>query len=494
VASLTPAGYATIGDLLAANSWDFSSNTSGIERASSTVPLSETETCNASSCGYSFPGAELDREDRGDIDPDPNHKSRINTVTQREDRGTDLTIWLRAGAQNEGKSGSLGTGESRFCYVADPNIPRTPAPLWRFVHQDAQGWYMQAGDPGWSGGPGTACQQTLFNCVCGAGCTGFSAALWASGNRTGCTNHTGTQGGAPIKSGVVTLPSGHTFNALVVSNIADFCVYLASGCSQFVKADEVRTVNYLWQVPKVGTVVRLQSVQNTPDPNTFSTLAETDIKYGFFPPRSITVTGTTDTTLSLSWDPGLDTHRITSYRIYWDTDSGSSSSYAFNSTANPGQVAFAGTTATISGLTPGTTYYVTVTSLSDFTDPSSLITTTYESILYPTQISGDPSFVYPTEAQALTTGGACIPTAEVSNLTLDYAPAGEITFCWDPVSDPCLTGYRILGSSSPSSAGGFGTVTDTGLSTCWTGSVNDGFFLVVARGTGGTGPWGAFGQ
>ncbi|HET9480559.1 MAG TPA: hypothetical protein VFP98_02295, partial [Candidatus Polarisedimenticolia bacterium] len=183
------------------------------------------------------------------------------------------------------------------------------------------------------------------------------------------------------------------------------------------------------------------------------------------------------------------------YRIYWDTDSGSASPYAFDSVANPGQVAFAGTTATISGLTSGTTYYVTLTARSTFTDPSSLVQTTYESILYPTQVSGDPSFVYPTEAQGVTAGGGCTPTAEITGLTVDYATAGQLEFCWDVSTDPCVAGYRLLGAASPESSGGFATVADTGPVNCWTGSPPDGFFLVVGRGgSGGTGPWGHFGQ
>src|SRR5262249_48898780 len=153
--------------------------------------------------------------------------------------------------------------------------------------------------------------------------------------------------------------------------------------------------------------------------------------------------------VSLSWDPGLDTHRISGYKIYWDTDSGSGSPYAFNSTANAGQVSFAGTAATISGLTPGTTYYFTVTSLSNWTDPSTLVTTTFESLLSPPQLSGDPAFVYPVEVLGTTTPATCIPTAEVTNLTVNpTAVPGEIQICWSPVSDPCLTGYQVLASPS----------------------------------------------
>jgi len=481
VASLTTGNYATIGDLLAANTWDFSGNTTGTEITSTSVPMGATETCNTASCGYNL-STELDRDDVGLMDADPNNDSKNNTVTQREQRAGDVTVWLRAGAQHEGKSGSLGSGESRFCY---DGVTRTSAPLYRFVHQDATGWFMQPGDAAWNGGPGANCQQTLFNCVCGS-CGGFLNTLWTkSCTGSNGTFYSGTQGGAVVKNGVVTVPSGHTFNAMVLKNLAEFCVYTGSGCA--FKVQDVRTVSYLWQVPVIGTVVRLQSAQNAADQTSFTTVDETNIFFGLFPPRSITAGATTNTTVSLSWDPGLDTHRISGYKIYWDTDSGSLNSYAFNSVANAGQVSFAGATATISGLTPGTTYFFTVTSRSTYTDPSSGVVTTYESILYPTQVSGDPSFIYPTEVMAATTSPTCTPTAEVANLTVTRNGA-NYDFCWDTVTDPCLQGYRLLGAVSPELPSNFVTVGDVGLTTCFTGNPSQGFFLVKARGTGGVGP------
>ena len=128
--------------------------------------------------------------------------------------------------------------------------------------------------------------------------------------------------------------------------------------------------------------------------------------------------------IDVSWNPGNDTHRIDGHKIYWDTDSGASTDYAFNSVDNAGQVTFNGTMATISGLTPGTDYFVTVTSLSTYSHVSNG-PTEYESLLYPTQVSGDPSFVYPVEVQAQTTGGACTPTVEISGVNVDKAAGGR---------------------------------------------------------------------
>jgi len=270
--------------------------------------------------------------------------------------------------------------------------------------------------------------------------------------------------------------------------VADFCVYSASSCSDTAELDRVHTVVYLWQVPYLGTVVQLQSAQDVPDDVSFTTVDSTNIGFGLFPPRSITATGRTDTSVSLSWDPGLDTHRISGYKIYWDTNSGTP--YAFNSAVNAGQVSFGGTTATISGLPPGVTHYFTVTSLSNFKDPDTLATTTYESILYPTQVSGDPGYVYPVEVQDTTT---CTPTGQVQGLTVNKA-GGNVEICWQAATDPCLLGYRVLGAGSPASDASFVTLGDTGTETCWTGNPAQSYFLVVARGTGATGPWGAYGH
>jgi len=504
VASLTPQSYPTMGDLIASNTWDFSQNSTGTEVAATTTPVNSSETCNYNQCGYTVPAGELERTDKSfNV---PANLVKINDVAEKIDGPSDVTIWLRAGAQNEGKSGSFGSGESRFCYITSGGVTRSEVPLWRFSHLDAgsSDYYFIPGDL-WEGGPFN-CEQNIYNQVCGA--SQFADKIWSKG----CTSsqygvHTGKQSISVVKAGVVTVPSGHTFNALLVRNVADFCVYTnpfnpgcTSNCCRDVppfvvsnKADEVRTVNYLWQVPRLGTVVRLQSEQNAPvDLISFSTLAETDIHFGLFPPKSINVTGTTATSVSLSWDPGADAHRISDYKVYWDTDPGAVSPYAFNSVSNPGQVSFAGASATVSGLTPGVTHYFTVTSRSTFTDPSSGVVTTYESLLYPTQVSGDPSFIYPVEVQATP---PCPATAEVTGVTVNTtAVPGEIQICWNPVTDSCLTGYQVLGSASPASDAGFSPLASVGLTTCWTGSPAQSYFLVIAKGITGNGPWGHYGH
>jgi hypothetical protein len=495
ISSLTPDMHATAGDLVAATSWDFSGNTSGTEVASTRVDSTLDQTCNYDSCGYLVPNGILERADIGLGGASPVYNNRL---FEREDRVSDVTIWLRAGAQKEGVEGFFGDGESRFCYITEGGETRTEVPQWRFANQDAQGFFLQPGDS-WEAGP-FDCEQNVFNMVCD-----HPGDLFNELYTRACSDHSGKQTGEVIKEGVVTLPSGHTLNSLLVRTVADFCVYLSSIC--LLDTDQVRTVVLLWQVPHIGTVALIQSPQEVADLTSWTDAEFTDIRFGLFPPLSIQVDATTDTTVDISWNPGNDTSRISGYKVYWDTDSGSLSDYAFNSDTHPGQVSFAGTSATISGLTPGTDYFITVTSLSDFANPGCSdptpdpgecsgpnSTLTYESIRFPTQVSGDPSFIYPIEVQGMTTGGACIPTAEVQNLTVAKAGGSDIQICWDPVSDPCLTGYQVLGANTPESDLNFSPIADLGLVTCWTGNPTESFFLVVAKGTGGNGPWGHYGR
>jgi len=326
------------------------------------------------------------------------------------------------------------------------------------------------------------CENTIFNHVCPNSC-GFLCPIYVKN----CSGHSGTFHSAVVGEGPVTLPSGHTFQSLVVRNVSDYCVYTGSSC--LFAVDQVRTVVHLWQVPQLGTVARLMSAQVAPDTTSFTTLVETDFKFGLFPPRAIEVAAVTDSSVELAWDPGLETHRVDAYKVYWDTDSGAVTAYA-NSVVQPAQD---GTTATITGLDPGIEYFFTVTSLSDYTNPASGTTLTFESLVYPTTVGGGPEPV-PMEVSAVTTGGTCVPTAPVTNLTVAKAAGGDVELCWDPATDPCLVGYRVLGADAPESAAGFAVVVDTDLATCRTLTPADTYYLVVTRGTGGTGPWDHYGQ
>jgi hypothetical protein len=472
VSSMVPdAGVNNACDLVNLATWNFSAITSGKQTATTETPISLAETCNANGCGYvgfpvggGFQTPILERYDRdfaGTLRKD-------NQVIQREARATDVTFWLRSGDQNENQPGSFGSGETRFCFADElPSTDRREVPVWRMAHNDAGGWYTQAGDT-WGSDPipAASCQQSFYNCQCGS-CGGLFQTLYSrSCSASSPTqSYSGSQFSKVIKGGVVVLPSGHTLNALVVRNTTEFCTYTGSGCTGILAP--VRTIVYIFEAPYVGAVGLLRGPQTTlytaaelpPNPQAetpctnYTSFDYTNISFGLLPPVSITAGATTGTSVSLSWNPGNDTHRIVGYKIYWDTDPGASTPYAFNSVANAGQVAFAGTTATISGLTPGTTYYFTVTSLSDYTDPSTSVLSHYESIKYPTTVSGDPSFSYPIEVSTATTGGAPKPVPDglfgtAMRASRADAPGSTIGLTWDVATCASADHHVLFGDLS----------------------------------------------
>jgi hypothetical protein len=518
VSAMVPdAGINNACDLVNLSTWNFSAINSGKQTATTEVPITLAETCNANGCGYTanptgggFETPILERYDRdfaGTLRKD-------NQVIQKETRATDVTYWLRAGDQNENVPGSFGSGETRFCFVDVGATLRNEVPVWQMAHNDAGGWYTQAGDT-WGSVPlGATCAQSFYNCQCGS-CGGLFQTLYSRGCAASSPtqNYAGALTSKVVKGGVIVLPSGHTLNALVIRNTTEFCTYTGSGCTGILAP--VRTIVYIFEAPYVGAVALLRGPQTTlytaaeiaanaetPCTN-YTSFDYTNISYGNLPPVSITAGATTGSSVSVSWNPGNDTHRIVGYKVYWDTDPGASTPYAFNSVTNAGQVAIVGTTATISGLTAGTTYYVTVTSLSDWTDPSTSVLTHYESIKYPTTVSGDPSFSYPIEVAATTTGGAVKPVPDGSFGTAMRAsrvdtPGSSIALTWD-VATCTSADYHVLygGLSSVSAAsvtGAFCNLGTTGSAT-WTGVPAANLWFVVVGDNDGTieGSWGTDG-
>jgi len=245
-------------------------------------------------------------------------------------------------------------------------------------------------------------------------------------------------------------------------------------------------------VPWLGTVVRLHTNLLECDVPATEILSEAEIKYGLFPPLSVTVDARTDSTISLSWDPGLD-RRIDRYKVYWDTDSGFDSPYTFNSDTHPDQVAFDETSAVLSGLDTSVEYFIMVSAFSDYTAPANGVTTTYESLLPPKLILNDPPAIpsYPIEV-AETTNGSCTPTEEVLNVTIARI-VGGIRIHWDPVSDACIDGYRVKGDTSPQSPATFSDLVDTDQ-TFVEFDPSETFFLVVGKFGGAEGPEGPLGH
>lgn len=552
-------------------SWDFSGvNTVNfsdlIESSTTTVEIDSAEfdltggqnDDNSGDCGFdpggAFPLRTLGREDKNHLDmanvvPTLNTLERENDVRVCDDGSicvssspdcdgigsgnctSTATIWLRAASRFEGIDGAnLGEGESRICHVDDPtdSEPRTEVPLWRFPNQDAAGYYMEFGDPRW--------QHTAFSCE--------NTILAPAAVRTrAATGFEGKQTGEVVNEGVVKLPSGHQFESLVVRTVTEYQVRINFLGTCNIGVDEVRTVIYLWEVPHLGTVVRLQSDKTaadsppTPAEFIFTHLSEIDVKFGLFPPLTLNAGPVTNSTIDVSWNPGDVTSHINGYRVYWSEESGGScsiggedctadhpgagncsagetccsqvgavcNSYDFDSVNDPGMVAFnsgcslaAGDTqcATISMLDPGTTYYITVTAMSDFTNPESGAMTTYESTLYPTQIPAQPVDL-PIEVSAATTGGSgsgAVPSGTSARpgtpLTLVKGPGSMITLNWGASCQASDTDYNVYegvlgGSPMPVTCG-------TAGATSWPLTPGGGnrFYIVVPTNTSVEGSYG----
>ena len=509
ISSLTPGAHSTMADLVAAGAWDFSGNNQtsypSMEQVSSLmVELSADQASAFGQCGFTANAArKVSREDRIDASNVPDNTL---TVTERLDGVTTAGNVLLVASHRHEELGGVGVeGEARICH--DSSTGRTAVPLWSFANQDANGWFADIGDT-WQSDPPFNCQQIIWtNAI-------ISDRLWAkSGTNASLGTLSGRQQGQIVAEGPVTLPSGHTFNALVARTWVEYNLFTGSSC--LFATQGVRTVIHLWEVPFVGTVIRLQSGNSAPTVDGFTSVDETDIKFGLFPPRAITVGDTTASTVEISWDPGSILGEIDRYKVYWDVDSGASTPYAFNSDTHPGQVSFAGTSAVISGLTPGVPYFLTVTSVRDYCEPglcanndcapscaepdpnpcpgvSCSVVTPLESLIFPTQVAGGTTPI-PAEVGA-TPGGSCVPTLEVMGVTFDKAD-GSCRICWTPTADPCVEGYQILGASSPATDIDFSAIVpDTGLTNCWTFDSTDSFFLVVGASPAGTGPWGHFGH
>jgi len=522
-------------------SWDFSdfklANAPDLVKvASTTTPITGsafTDSGTAATCGFSEAGALLDRQDKNW--PVPAETIHTLNSLEREDAvlvcmngsaatngklcasngdcggggscESTTTWWQRGVDRYDGVAGAFGEGESRLCYVSDG---RTEVPLWRFPNVDAVGSYMQLGD--------SRFEHTAFACE-NVIVSPFVTYGYA------CSDFEGKSYGEVVNEGVVKLPSGHQLKALVVQSVTEYCVNLVASCSGFFLVDDVRSVSYLWEVPHIGTVARVLSNKTVQTKTDFIHVAEVDVKYGLFPPLTLTVGSVDSESVQLSWDPGLITDEIDDYHIYWDIESGgrcniggedcnadapsvgdhcaatqaccstpgdSCDGYDFDSDTHATQVNFdTPTSATIDGLDPGTTYHFTVNARSSFTDPSTAITTVYESPSYPTRIPAVPVDL-PLEVSATTTA-SCAPSLEVGGLTGSRL-GSEIELCWVQPADACIDGYRILGAASPESAANFTTETDTGLVTCETFSPTGSYFLTVGRAGGATGPWGHYGQ
>jgi hypothetical protein len=289
-------------------------------------------------------------------------------------------------------------------------------------------------------------------------------------------------------------------------------------------------------VPHLGTVVLIQSDKVAADKLSFTHLAELDVKYGLFPPLSLEVDAVSDTSVDLSWDPGLITEHIDSYRIYWDTESGGQcstgledctadypgagvncpagetccstpgdvcDSYDFDSVSDAAQVVFhTATSATVGGLDPATTYYFTVRSVSNYTDPASLVTTSYESAQYPTRIPAVP-YDLPVEVAAVTTGGistaGAVPDGHVrpgTPLTLSRGAGESIDLAWGVSCLPGDGNYGVYEGTLGNFSSHTPVTCDTAGATSFSFPPGDGnrYYLIVPTNSSFEGSYGLDGS
>ena len=482
LSGMTVEGYATGGALATATSWDFTP-VLGLPNAviaQTDVPITPAESCNSARCGFSL--ATNDYMSRQD-----NLASGAKTVAAFDINPAADTVYLRAGSQYEGTN-----DESRFCY--DGVSGRGEVPQYRFQNDDAGRSFMQLGDPAWQGTT-WSCNLNLFNTNCGAAEPGKPT----DNKVSPCSSYTGRFNFDITSEGTVKLPSGHWADVLVMRQVADFCVFLASGSCLFA-VQNVRQPVVLFISPTAGSMVQVNGPLNAADFTSWTGVNESVVQFGLLPPLSVQVDGMTQTTVSLSWNPGNQLGYVDRAKVYWDTDSGSATPYAFNSDTHPGQVTFGTNSATISGLSPGQSYFFTVTLLDSFTEPGSVpvLTLEYESYLYPEGFNGN-GVTYPAQVQATTTSPGCTPTGEVQNVRLDYGTGTDIAFTWDPLVDPCLDRYVLLESPVANSAVAFLPLAQTTVPgytgpTALTPSKSVTFYLVVAEGASGQrGPLGHFG-
>ena len=103
-------------------------------------------------------------------------------------------------------------------------------------------------------------------------------------------------------------------------------------------------------------------------------------------------------------------------------------------------------------------------SYSDYQSPDSGVVMRHESVLYPTQVSGDPDHVYPVEVMATTTGGVVCDPPATTGLTAGSLGGDGAQLCWEPSAEACVTDHQVALGAGGDFAGGCTTVATA--STC----------------------------
>jgi hypothetical protein len=409
VPDLSPAGWVNGHELIAAELWDFSDHWSADVFTATLEPPDAT--CFASRCGFDAAGVQALGRVRSTED------FFLEGATAVEWDGVD-TLWNRAGVFFEGLS-----NQAVFCF--DPATGRPEVPALRFPHSDADGVYLQAGD-GW-GSAGWACEPVAW----------FFGGLCTAGTQAEANADEGFLGGTEYRvrgSGVVVLPSGHHLNSMLISARWSMGLKFA-GCGDSVS--QVEQLLYEWHAPKVGRIATLGTNRPANDPEGWIGAIASTFSYGLLPPLDTWVEENGNGWVRIAWDPGRYTDHVDRYKVYWDTDSGADSDYAFDSDSFPGLVTFDGTSAVIE-VPDCSPRHFSVTSLSTHTDEDTGVPVEYESLRYPEQVFGDPDHAYPQEVEGRSAGDQVVtitPTPDPPSIcgsgdvTLTASP-GFVEYLW----------------------------------------------------------------
>jgi hypothetical protein len=435
ISSLTTApSYPNGAALEAGTVWDFSGVTGG-DVVVQTAPVAPGWSCYVPEAGLAIPDLPC-----GFDQPENDLLLALETVDTdgRDVAAIDFdgvgTYFLRAWAIDEGDTPATGEQELRLCL--QPRTGRPEVPFLVFPNVDGARRYMAAGDPQWMSDEFDCSTGFPIVATLGAPCGtagGQSALLQRDAGSLG--RFTGRVAGA----GTVTLPSGHVLDTLLVEFLASFNA--AAFPPLCFDGGRTRQYQLLWLLPGYGPIVQVRSTDDqNPDLTTWTTTSSTVIGYGLLPPLTVRVDSVTSTTMTVSWDPGRVTRFIDGYEVQWGTQSGATGPLPNRSAVLP---AAAGTSFTITGLSPDTSYFVSVATVRSYMDPRARVTTEYRSLSLPETVGADVDgdgtrdTSYPPEASARTSVAG--PADLAVNRSVRLLPAGPTP----PVASAFAAGCRV---------------------------------------------------
>lgn len=370
ISTLTTPPATTARDLENQLAWDFS-GLSGEGVVIQVAPVTDPWSCYVpdpvrNGCGFALPNNDI-------LLVRDNLVSGSRGATALDFDGT-ATLLERAQVISEGVN-----AETRLCFnpAYYPDVP-----FLVFQGSDGRGRFLSAADSPW--------QSAVFSC---------DSDLNTATNGARCNQTTGTGGGfragdglpgqalaRVVRAGTLTLPSGHAVDSILVEALAAFDVY-GLGC--FIDGGDISLWQLFWYVPHYGAIAQMVSQQDTASLDAWTTAESTSIGFGLLPPLTIQADAVTGTSITVSWDPGRVTGFIDEFVVHWGTQPGGTAPPSDSSELRGDTIPVAQTNYTITGLAPGTTYYVSVTTKRAYTDPLAAVTTVYRSIELPQSMGAD---------------------------------------------------------------------------------------------------------